>query len=174
MKTAALGWLSLLLFGNVLSAQDQRPPRSLLRVHSNSYQEGHGFLLSDGDLFIAVDRSVESIGSLAQTGNPLPPPWLHQRQIAIGSAKDFASLTAVLAENRVGQQTGVCSVTSVALPSAYGTTEVTWYSREARKSVFAIEVNGSTPPCPPEVLNLVSGIRAYTVAAGILLSSTSP
>jgi hypothetical protein len=33
--------------------------------------------------------------------------------------------------------------------------------------VFEIEINGSSPPCPPEVLNILNAISAYSTAAGI-------
>src|ERR1700709_1723880 len=106
MKTLMLGWLSLLLVGTVLSAQNQAPIRSLLRVHSSHSQAGHGLRLADGDLFISTDRSVESLGSLAQNVTLLPPPWLRVRQLVVGSPQDFATLNAALADNRVGEQSG--------------------------------------------------------------------
>jgi hypothetical protein len=166
MKTITLGGLSLLLFGTALFAQFQTPIRSLLRVHSNYSQDGHGLRLIDEDVFIATDRSVERIGSLAQNGNLLPPSWLHERTVAIGSRTAFATLSALLADNRVSQQAGACSVAQTAAPSS-GTFEITWYSRDVRKSVFVVEINGTTPPCSQEVLNILNGIEAYEAAAGV-------
>jgi hypothetical protein len=168
MKTITRGWLSLLLLGTALSAQSQTPIRSLLRVHSSHSQSGHGLELTDEDVFIATDRSVERIASLAQNGSLLPPSWLRESKTAIGSPADFATLTAVLTDNQVGQQAGACSVPPpVALPSAAGSTEITWYSRGVRKSVFVIEINGASAPCSEEVQNILSGIEAYEVAAGV-------
>ncbi len=168
MKAMMLSGLTLLLFGAGLSAQNQAPIRSLLRVHSSSSQSGHGQELTDEDVFIATDRSVERIASLAQNGSLLPPSWLHETKTATGSPADFATLTAVLADNQVGEQSGACSVPPpVALPSATGSTEITWYSRGIRKSVFVIVVNGASAPCSEEVLNISNGIQAYEVAAGV-------
>ncbi len=168
MKTMMLGGLTLLLFGTGLSAQSQAPIRSLLRIHSSSSQSGHGLELTDEDVFIATDRSVELIASLAQNGSLLPPSWLRERKTTTGSPAAFATLTAVLADNQVGEQSGVCSVPPpVALPSATGSTEITWYSRGVRKSVFVIEINGASAPCSEEVQNILNGIEAYEVAAGV-------
>ena len=169
MKALTLGWLLLLLLGMGLSAQAQPPiPRALLRVHASYLLAGHGLHLVDSDLFISIDRSVTAVVSLANNTNPLPPGWSRQSKSAFGSPEDFATLVAVLADNRIAQQTGNCSV-QVTLISVSGTFEVTWYSRGTGKNVLAVNVNanGSSPPCQPEIARILSGIKVYSDSAGV-------
>jgi len=172
MKITTLGWLLLLHLGSGLSAQTPpQIPRTLLRLHSTYRQAGHGLRLSDGDLFIWTDRSTTNIVSQASNTSLLPPPWVRDSKTAIGSSADFATLTAVLADNQIGQQTGNCSM-PMTVPDT-GTFEMTWYSRGFRKNVFVFEVNGKSPPCPPEIARIMNGIRAYVAAAWVGLVDRS-
>jgi hypothetical protein len=172
MKITTLGWLVLLHLGIGLSAQAQPPlTRTLLRLHSTFRQAGHGFRFIDDDIFIWTDRSTTVITSQASNTSPLPPPWFRESKTAIGSPADFATLTAVFADNQIGQQTGNCSV-QMTVPDT-GTFEITWYSRGFRKNVFVFEINGTTPPCPPEIPRILNGIRAYVAAAWVGLAGRS-
>ncbi|MEA2692952.1 MAG: hypothetical protein QOJ16_2339 [Acidobacteriota bacterium] len=166
MKIVTLGWLLLLHLGLGLSAQAQPLiPRALLRVHASYAQSRHGLRLIDEDIFVSTDRSVEEIESFASNTSSLPPPWFRQSKTATGSAQDFATLVAVLADNQVGQQTGNCSVPVTVSPDS-GWFEITWYSRGLRKNVIVAQINGSTPPCPPEIARILHGIEVYAAAAG--------
>lgn len=169
MHPKKLGCLALLQLGLVLPAAAQTPARSLLRVHSSFAQARHGFRLADEDLFLATDRSIRSISTSVTNTSSVPPPWLQNAQVVTGSPAAFTTLTTLLADNRIGQlepQDGPCSGAFPISQGDSGTVEVTWYSRGQRKTVFVVEVNGSSPPCSPEILHIVNGIAAYVRAAG--------
>lgn len=168
MQLTVVGGLLLLSVVLEGSAQAQTSiPRALLRVHSSFSQGGHGLHLADGDLFVATDRTVLGIVSRANNAGTLPPPWTFESKAATGSPRDFATLVAVLADNRIAQQTGDCSLVSAVSPADSGSFEITWYSRGLRKKVILAEINGSLPPCAPEIARILSGIVTYALAGGV-------
>jgi hypothetical protein len=139
---------------------------ALLRVHSTTlhYPSSTGQGYYDADLFISGEGYTQGvlIAFSATAGR-----WLAQPSTGQASTRQLDRLRSALDANQVGLQQGAC----VLMPSPFqlsGTTELGWYSRSFRRSDLTVSVSNGpsadTPPCPPEVCQILGAIAAYAGA----------
>jgi hypothetical protein len=149
--------------GAAARAAAQEPVfHALLRVHSALiYPSSSGQGGVDGDLFISAEGHTQGLFS---NGNTTAERWLSQPSTGQASPGQLAALRSALEVNQVGLQQGSC----VLLPHfvIVGTYDLNWYgSKNVRRShltVYLVEgAPPDTPPCPPEVCEILQAIIAY-------------
>jgi hypothetical protein len=153
--------------GAVAPAAAQAPPlvHPLLRLHSEiTYQNSTGQGPEEGDLFVSAEGYTQGVVT-----NPshIAQRWLSQPSTGQASPSQLAQLRSALDVNQVGLQQGPCVVTPFPLLDR-GTTELTWYgSKGFRRNDLTVYISGAppgTPPCSPEVCQILEAIGAYADA----------
>jgi hypothetical protein len=149
--------------GGAARAAAQAPVvHALLRVHSALiYPSSTGQGGVDGDLFISTEGYTQGVFT---NRNTTAERWLSQPSNGQASPRQLAALRLALDVNQVGQQQGSC----VLVPHfvIVGTYDLNWYgSKNLRRShltVYLVEgAPPDTPPCPPEVCQILQAIIAY-------------
>ena len=152
--------------GAVAPAAAQAPPvlHPLLRVHSEiTYQNSTGQGQEEGDLFVSAEGYTQGV---VTNPNHIAQRWLSQPSAGQASPSQLAGLRSALDVNQVGLQQGPCVVTP--FPLDFGTTELTWYgSKGFRRNDLTVYISGQhpgTPPCSPEVCQILQAIAIYADA----------
>ncbi|HVT61666.1 MAG TPA: hypothetical protein VHR45_25115 [Thermoanaerobaculia bacterium] len=147
------------------------PPSSqaLLRVHASLTEFWHGRAFVDVDLFVHGDGAVTGSLTASREVTCIDCRWPTTSGQGSGSAEQFATLLAVLTENRIGSQSGDCIVGAENRQNmpASGTYEVTWYGRNARRSSLRVQIGNDTDSCPAEVSNIIRAIETYASQARV-------
>ena len=152
--------------GGVAPAAAQPPPvlHPLLRIHSEiTYQNSSGQGPEEGDLFVSAEGYTQGV---VTNPNLTAQRWLSQPSTGQASPSQLAGLRSALNVNQVGLQQGPCVVNP--FPLDFGTAEVTWYgSKGFRRNDLTVYIAGSppgTPPCSPEVCQILQAIGTYADA----------
>jgi len=152
--------------GAVAPAAPQLPPvlHPLLRVHSEiTYQNSSGQGPEEGDLFVSAEGYTQGVVTNPST---TAERWLSLPSAGQASPSQLARLRSALDVNQVGLQQGPCVVNP--FPLDFGTTELTWYgSKGFRRNDLTVYVSGihpGTPPCSPEVCQILQAIGTYADA----------
>jgi hypothetical protein len=148
------------------AAQEAPVQDPLLRVHSTSlhYPSSTGQGYYDGDLFVAAEGYTQGVFiAFSATGDR----WFAQPSTGQASTRQLDRLRSALDVNQVGVQQGSCVVMSSPFQFG-GTTELSWYSRFFRRSELTVYVSqgpsADTPPCSPEVCQILLAIGTYAEA----------
>lgn len=159
----------LLLAGGVggvapaAAAQEPLVLHPLLRVHSEiTYQNSSGQGPEEGDLFVSAEGYTQGVVT-----NPSHSAqrWLSQPSTGQASPGQLAALRSALDVNQVGLQQGPCVLNP--FPLDFGIAEVTWYgSKGFRRNDLTVYIAGhpGTPPCSPEVCQILQAIGTYATA----------
>jgi hypothetical protein len=151
--------------GGVTPAVAQEAPvlHPLVRVHSDiTYQNSTGQGPEEGDLFISAEGYTQGV---VTNPNQFAQRWLSRASTGQASPSQLAQLRSALDVNRVGLQQGSCTVTP--FPLDRGTVELTWYgSKGFRGNDLTVYLEGppGTPPCSPEVCQILEAIGTYAAA----------
>jgi hypothetical protein len=153
--------------GGVAPAAAQETPllHPLLRVHSEiTYQNSTGQGPEEGDLFVSAEGYTQGV---VTNPNEFAQRWLSQPSTGQASPSQLAGLRSALDVNQVGLQHGSCMLTP--FPLDFGTVEITWYGiKNFRRSDLTVYLltNGpaGTPPCSPEVCQILEAIGTYADA----------
>lgn len=167
MRRATL-FLALACFSlPTLSSAAQGPgPRARLRVHATYAFGGHGFTQRDEEIFLTTSRLVTATkASSALSTNPLSEGWLADSLSKVARKNVYARLQQDLLANDIASQEGDCSV-SVPVAPTTGSVVITWFDGGTRKDL-RVELEGTAPRCPPEMVNIVNSIKLFAETVGI-------
>lgn len=152
--------------GGVAPAAAQEAPvlHPLLRVHSQiTYQNSTGQGPEEGDLFVSAEGYSQGV---VTNPNHIAQRWLSQASTGQASPRQLARLRSALDVNQVGLQQGPCVLNP--FPLDFGTIELTWYGSKGFRwndlTVYILESPPGTPPCSPEVCQILQAIGTYADA----------
>jgi hypothetical protein len=152
--------------GGVAPAAAQEGPvlHPLLRVHSEiTYQNSTGQGPEEGDLFISAEGYTQGV---VTNPDATAVRWLSEPSTGQASPSQLAQLRSALDVNRVGLQQGPCVATP--FPLDFGTAELSWYGSKGFRrndlTVYVSDAPPGTPPCSPEVCQILAAIAIYADA----------